>query len=376
MSKKIIIDKQWLYEQYVVNNLSVYDIAIKLKCKRFAVTRRLKEYNIPIKTNNQKTLITVGDRFNCLVVEKEIKKGSHRFYLCQCDCGKKTTVNKWNLISNITKSCGCLYESKFTHYGEISGTYWQHTVKSAKGRGIKFDLTIEECWDLFVKQNRKCNLSGVELQFSKSDNRTVQTASLDRIKSDDYYHIGNVQWVHKDINRMKSDFEEEKFLDWANKIYNYKISKIQGENKWDIRFLSLAKHISNFSKDNSTKVGAIIVRQDKTICSTGYNGFAKSMPDLEENYINREEKYSRIIHAEMNAFIHSKEPVKGYSLYVYPFPPCDRCIVHMIQAGIIRYIFPSIPEDKKARWGVSMERTKQYIIECGATYLEIPHDNL
>ena len=140
--------------------------------------------------------------------------------------------------------------------------------------------------------------------------------------------------------------------------------------KWDLRFLEYAKQTSMWSKDTSTKVGAIIVRQDKTIVSTGFNGFPKCMPDTPEFYQVREEKYSRIIHGEMNALIHAREPVQGFTLYTYPSAPCDRCTVHMLQACIVEFVFPSIPEDLKERWGTSIEKTKKFIEECGAHYTE------
>jgi dCMP deaminase len=140
--------------------------------------------------------------------------------------------------------------------------------------------------------------------------------------------------------------------------------------KWDLRFLEQARQLSLWSKDTSTKVGAVIVRPDKTIASMGFNGFPKWMPDIPEFYQIREEKYSRIIHGEMNALIHARESVQGCILYTYPFAPCERCAVHMLQAGIIEFVFPSIPEGLKERWGNSIEKTKRYIEDCGAHYTE------
>jgi len=137
------------------------------------------------------------------------------------------------------------------------------------------------------------------------------------------------------------------------------------KSKWDKRFLNLAVHISTWSKDPSTQTGAVIVRPDKTVCSIGFNGFPKIMPDAPSNYVDREEKYSRIIHCEMNALLHAREPVQGYTVYTYPFLSCDRCFVHLVQAGITRFVAPSCPEDKRDRWEAAFERVKQYARECG-----------
>ena len=108
--------------------------------------------------------------------------------------------------------------------------------------------------------------------------------------------------------------------------------------KWDVRFLELAEHISQWSKDPSTKVGAVIVRPDKTIASVGYNGFPKGVADLEERYDDRETKYKMVVHAELNAILNAKEPLDDCTIYIWPtliVPAiCDRCLVAAIQVGI------------------------------------------
>lgn len=131
--------------------------------------------------------------------------------------------------------------------------------------------------------------------------------------------------------------------------------------------------LSKRSKDPSTKVGAIIVRKDKTIASMGYNGFPKSMPDLDELYGERQEKYSRIIHAEMNALIHANESVSGYTLYTYPMIPCERCFVHMAQAGICRIVAPNVYGETLERWKDSFDKVRKYAIECNVVidYVDI-----
>lgn len=137
---------------------------------------------------------------------------------------------------------------------------------------------------------------------------------------------------------------------------------------WTTFFLGLAEYISTKSKDPSTKTGAVIVRPDRTIVSVGYNGFPKWMPDLEENYANREEKLSRIIHCEMNALLHTKEDLKGCTLYTFPFLSCDRCAVHMIQAGITSMVAPVLLNSK---WEETFVRTRKYCKESGVAVYEV-----
>lgn len=134
--------------------------------------------------------------------------------------------------------------------------------------------------------------------------------------------------------------------------------------KWDKRFLELARNVSTWSKDPSTQVGAIIVAPNKTVVSLGYNGFPRMMPDLEDYLNNREEKYSRIIHAEVNALIQAARPLTGCTLYTYPFMPCDRCAVQMVQAGIMRIVFPPATPAQEERWGSAFKQTRKILTEC------------
>ena len=150
----------------------------------------------------------------------------------------------------------------------------------------------------------------------------------------------------------------------------YSLEKMK---KWDTYFLDIAKRTAMLSKDPSTQTGAVIAN-GKNIVSVGYNGFPKDMPDKPENYIDRNEKYSRIVHCEMNALITAGRLPAGTTLYTYPFASCDRCAVHVIQAGIRHFVFPKLPESLKERWQVSLDKTKQYFKECGCTFQEYDYE--
>lgn len=142
-------------------------------------------------------------------------------------------------------------------------------------------------------------------------------------------------------------------------------------NYWDIRFLELAKLVSTWSKDPSTQVGAAIIRPNKTIASVGFNGFPMNMDDAAEMYADRDHKLSRIVHGEMNALIFTNESVAGYTLYTYPFMPCDRCFVHMVQAGIKRVVAPCATEAQLERWGPAFDKVRQYAKESGVEMVEL-----
>lgn len=141
--------------------------------------------------------------------------------------------------------------------------------------------------------------------------------------------------------------------------------------KWDRRFLDLAALVASWSKDPSTQTGAVIVSPDRKGVYIGYNGFPRPMLDLPENYDNREQKYSRIIHCEMNALLSAGRHAEGGTLYTYPLISCDRCFVHMAQAGVKRFVGPRMSAQLAERWEPFLVKTRQYAQEMGLELVEV-----
>ena len=131
--------------------------------------------------------------------------------------------------------------------------------------------------------------------------------------------------------------------------------------------LGLAKAVSLRSRDPSTKVGAVVIRRDKTIASLGYNGFPKGMPDLDRWYEDREEKLSRVIHAEMNAILNSKESLDGMTLYC-THPCCENCAKHVIAAGIARVVVCT-DEHISARWNTDV--SERLFSDSGVDFIKL-----
>lgn len=116
-------------------------------------------------------------------------------------------------------------------------------------------------------------------------------------------------------------------------------------NKWDERFLNLADYwAGECSKDPSTKVGAVLVSPDRRQVILGYNGFPRGVWDKEDLYENKQEKYPRVVHAELNAILNSPVRPEGWTIYVSPIPPCTECTKAIIQSGIKRVVFRAKPE--------------------------------
>jgi dCMP deaminase len=145
---------------------------------------------------------------------------------------------------------------------------------------------------------------------------------------------------------------------------------------WHNRFLNLAETISHWSKDPSTKCGAIIVDDYGTVISQGYNGFPRGMDDTDEKYNDREYKYDHVIHAEMNAVINARQAIDDHIVYVWPMLPCIRCTVVLAQSHIKCIVSQKLPKNLEERWGESVRKSKAVFEEVGIEVIEIEEDQI
>lgn len=152
-------------------------------------------------------------------------KGRSARWWCLCECGAKTLVLSYQLRNS--RAGGCKQCATWKGCGELSRSYWNEVRNNARQRGIEFDLTIEDAWQLFLDQNRLCAISQTPLILRPTYKRkTEQTASLDRIDSSLGYYPDNVQWVHKEINRMKGSLSDTDFLSWCEAVVNNHVVSI------------------------------------------------------------------------------------------------------------------------------------------------------
>lgn len=133
--------------------------------------------------------------------------------------------------------------------------------------------------------------------------------------------------------------------------------------KWDTRFLGLAAHISAWSKDPSSQVGAVITDGNR-IVSLGYNGFAAGVEDRAERLADRNCKLNLTIHAEENAMIFAKRDLTGCTVYV-THPPCPRCASKLIQEEVSRIVYIAPSEDFLSRWAEDLKLSGQMYQEAG-----------
>jgi dCMP deaminase len=139
--------------------------------------------------------------------------------------------------------------------------------------------------------------------------------------------------------------------------------------KWDYRFVMLAKHISAWSKDPSTQVGAVITDGHNRIISTGYNGFPRGVKDTPERLSNRPTKLSIVVHAEINAIIFATQPLQNATLYLWPFLSCSTCTGVIINAGIKRVVAPI---STNPRWAESIALSVKLYHEAGVCAVLLP----
>lgn len=138
---------------------------------------------------------------------------------------------------------------------------------------------------------------------------------------------------------------------------------------WNETWMNVAEEISKRSKDPSTHVGAVIVK-DKQLLSLGYNGAPKSFldEDVPQTHDNEkpliERKNTFMLHAELNAILNYKgalSDLRGATCYV-TVSPCFECAKALVQVGISNVIYKT-EYHRKEQWEPSL-----YILQkCGIT---------
>lgn len=205
----------------------------------------------------------IGHQFNdWTVVDNKLRqcptiKQKVKGVVVECKCGNDAILPPSYLYRGKSQRCQrCkgdrLSALKFKGVGELSSSYFTQIKRNAKHRNLTFNVPIQYLWDLFIQQEQKCALSGVEITLSKSYANKIrkgrtkgraiyETASVDRINSNKGYEKGNVQWVHKTVNLMKNNLNQQLFIDFCNQITKQHTTprieiltrvKVEGVHRW------------------------------------------------------------------------------------------------------------------------------------------------
>lgn len=174
---------------------------------------------------------------------KDIAGNTRRMALCECDCGNRKVIREYNVIKNITKSCGCLQKeqlsnrfkkhdmTKTTEYTAwINMKYRCYNKKSLNydnygGRGI---IVSGEWKDDFI-------------QFYKDiGERPSKKHSIDRLDNDGDYTKDNCKWAtQKEQCRNKRNnltYKGECAIDASERLGGGKdlVTARINKHNWDI----------------------------------------------------------------------------------------------------------------------------------------------
>lgn len=142
-----------------------------------------------------------------------------------------------------------------------------------------------------------------------------------------------------------------------------------------ILYFQLAQKFAAFSKDPSTKVGAVFIASGShQILSTGYNGFPRGINEKDLKRWQRPGKYKLVEHAERNCIYNAARngtSLEGGLAFVTLYPCCD-CARGIIQSGI-KKIVTTVTEDAKKRWGEDW-KISNYLFEEAGVEVEILTD--
>jgi hypothetical protein len=233
-SQKISKISQDIVDCYVLKKQSIKEISDYFKINVKTIRRILCKNNVELR-RGRKNLI--GGVYGRLVPIKFLKLDNSQkcIWECKCECGNITEARSSDLISGKIKSCGCLRTETSTENIKIShilyprscgfcgiedipGGYFSRIRHGAFRRNLEYSVSKEYLWSLFLKQERRCALTGLDIYFNKHE----ITASLDRIDASEGYVEGNVWWLHKDINYLKSDFTLDELFKYCTLIVKRK----------------------------------------------------------------------------------------------------------------------------------------------------------
>lgn len=139
--------------------------------------------------------------------------------------------------------------------------------------------------------------------------------------------------------------------------------------KWDERFLDMARMVATWSKDPSTKCGAVLVDTMRRVVGTGYNGFPRGVHDAPERYSDRMVKYKMVVHAEANAILNAIVRLSDATLYSTKYP-CSECAKLICQSGIAQVVCPARgqandPDPSVQRWAEDAAFSNVMMTEAG-----------
>jgi hypothetical protein len=217
-----ILTKEVLSEHYYDLNMSIDHIADKFHISTKRVLKKINEYGFKRRRTSKTRRMDNADKIERLgFTLLEPYQGRDIPIKLLCYCGKEFTIKPTVILSGNNKSCGCVKKSFKPHYKgyfDISGKQFSTLKRGAIQRNLCFDITIKDIWDLYLKQDKKCALTNLQLSWTSKNG--LGTASVDRIDNNKGYTIDNIQIIHKDVNIMKMQHSQDYIIYLCKLIAN------------------------------------------------------------------------------------------------------------------------------------------------------------
>jgi hypothetical protein len=221
-----MIDKDFLIDRYVNKKLPINEIVKELKLRSCGyIYYCLKVYDIP---KRNRTL-------NMKITKEFLEEHYIKFRKPAKVIAREFNIRPSTLVTEALKSFNIprintnkiIRSKEGLHY--VGTRYYKALIRRAIKSRIEFNISKEYIVEKFKEQNGLCALSGIKIYFTHICNKqglVYQTASLDRIDSSKGYIVGNVQWVHKHINKMKMNLSDHDFINWCKVVTKYNDNNI------------------------------------------------------------------------------------------------------------------------------------------------------
>src|SRR5208282_1013607 len=311
-------------------------------------------------------------------------------WVCRCDCGKEVDIPKYSLIrrKHGKPHCGCSPHSLVGVCGDCHADFLSSRLRHCRDGVLRCKVCTKQHTPM--QYFHKLSLTAYKEQLSTQNGlcalcKKPPQRGEGRLVIDHDHATGKLRGLLcRTCNLLLGYLQDSpamagyavsyllrhnpaldltanaEFLEWCWRSVTDNVPN-SGEDKWDRRYLQVARLVSSFSKDPSTKTGAVIVRPDRSIASMGYNGFAAGVVDSPDRLNNREVKYKMVVHCERNAIIFAQQNLRGSTLYTWPFMSCAPCAGMVIQAGITRCV---APRNNNPRWVSDFEISKTMFSEA------------
>lgn len=220
-AKRKKFEKQELYHLYIEKNLSMFEISQIKNCSESFIKTNLFYHKIPIKNCSNYIRLTLSKKQlikEYIVNNKPIKQIAKEYHTGYSNI--QTLLKKYGIPKRESHKFKKGQDNPLWKGGKIIPASLHYDYKhGAERRALLFDITIQDMEDQYIKQDGFCAISGIQLSICASRNKTKEsTASLDRIDSSQPYVKNNIQWVHKKIQQMKWNIDQNEFIEWCKII--------------------------------------------------------------------------------------------------------------------------------------------------------------